>query len=169
MKRAIAILLAVALIGCTESIVLPVDETLSHVEIVGRLKKILNDEVVLSYGQTMLFGGGEEERISPTKSRLLYQHSTPQPPPSLYTPAVSYDWTLLDIDTSQKGEVRISVKTYRRGNLINDRQHEVESQILRNLSNLKERANKSLQLKTKKVLGKFLEKTRTLEMAMKNG
>lgn len=144
MNRAIAILLAVTLAGCTESIVLPVDETLAHDEIVGRLKKLIKDDIVLTYDLTFLFDGSEE-RVSPTMTRLRYQHSTPQPPASLYTPAVSYDWTFIDIDTSKKGEVKISVETYRRGNFMNDRQHEAESKIIKNISILKERANKLLQ------------------------
>lgn len=144
MKRALVILLAVALVGCAQSIVLPVDGTLSHGEIVERLKKLLKDEIVLAYDITFLTGGSEE-RVSPTKTRLTYRHSTPQPATSLYTPNVSYDWTLIEIDTFQKGEVRISVKTYRRGNFISSRQHEAESKIMKNLSVLKERADKLLQ------------------------
>ena len=144
MRRVVAILLAVTLVGCAESLVLPVDETLTHDEVVGRLKKLMKDNFVLSYDMTFLFDGSEE-RASPTITRLRYQHSTPQPPPGLYTPAVSYDWTIIDIDTSQRGEVKLSVETYRRGNFTNDRQRETESKIVEKLSILKERANKSLQ------------------------
>lgn len=144
MKRAVAIILAVTLVGCTESIVLPVDQTLAHDEIVERLKTLLRNEIVLT-DDTPFFIGGSVERISPTKTRVTYQHLTPQPAPSLYTPNVSYDWTFIDIDTSQRGEVRISAKTYRHGDFINSRQREAESKIIKSLSILKERANKSLQ------------------------
>lgn len=144
MKRALVILLAVALAGCTGSIVLPVDKALAHEEIVGRLKKLLKEEIVLLYGTTFLMGGSEE-RVSPTVTRLTYNHATPQPATSLYTPNVSHDWTSIYIDTSRQGEVKISVKTYRRGDFINSRQREAESKILENLSILKERANKLLR------------------------
>ncbi len=144
MKRAVTILLAVALVGCTESIVLPVDQTLAHDEIVERLKTLFKDEVVLA-DDAPFFIGGSEERISPAKTRLMYRHLMTQPAPSLYTPNVSYDWTFIDIDSSQEGEVRISAKTYRHGNFINSRQREAESRIIKSLSILKERANKSLQ------------------------
>lgn len=86
-----------------------------------------------------------ENRVSNTKTRITYQHTTPQSPPALYTPAPSYDWTIVEIDTSRKGTVEISVKTYRRGNFIHDRRYETESQIIKRISTLKERANKSLQ------------------------
>lgn len=144
MKRALVILLAVALAGCTGSIVLPVDKALAHEEIVGRLKKLLKEEIVLLYGTTFLMGGSEE-RVSPTVTRLTYSHSTPQPATSLYTPNVSHDWTFIYIDTSRRGEVKISVETYRQGDFINRRRRKAESKIIEDLSILKERANKLLQ------------------------
>jgi hypothetical protein len=144
MRRALAIFLAVALVGCAESIVLPVDETLTHDEIVSRIKTLLKEELILSYNMTFLVGGSEE-RVSPSITRLRYQHTTPQTGPSLYTPGVSYDWTFIDIDTATKKAVRISIKTYRRGNFIDDRQHDAEIKLKEKLSVLKERANQSLQ------------------------
>lgn len=144
MRRAVLILLAAALVGCTESIVLPVDKILTHDEVVKRLRQLFKDEVVLAYDIFFIIDGSEE-RVSPTRTRLTYQHSTPQPATSLYTPNVSHDWTVIDIDTSRKGEVRISAKTYRAGNFVDSRRREVESKILKDLSILKERAGKSLQ------------------------
>lgn len=142
--KLLVILLTVALVGCTESIVLSVDKTLAHEEIVGRLKKLLKEEFILAYGTAFLMGGSEE-RVSPTVTRLTYSHSTPLPSTSLYTPNISHDWTSIYINTSRQGEVKISVKTYRRGDFINSRQREAESRILKNLSILKERANKLLR------------------------
>ena len=123
---------------------LSVDEALSHEEVVGRLKKIFEEEFILTYGTTFLMGGSEK-RVSATVTRLTYSHSTPQPATGLYTPNLSHDSTSIYIDTSRQGEVKISVKTYRRGDFIDSRQREAESKIIHNLSILKERADISLQ------------------------
>ena len=101
MKRALAVFLLIALAGCAESVVLPVDASLTHEEIVGQLKALLKDEIGSSYNMTFLVSGSEE-RVSPSMTRLRYQHTTPQIPPSLYTPGVSYDWTTLDIDNAMQ-------------------------------------------------------------------
>jgi hypothetical protein len=143
-RRSLVSMLAFLLVGCTETVVLPVDEGLAHDEIVSRLKKLFEQELMTA-SDLVFARGAPEERISDTETRLTYRHMTPRPPPSLYTPAVAYDWTFIDIDTSQQGNVRISVRTYRRGNFIHDRQHEAESKIAAQLSVLKERANSALQ------------------------
>lgn len=130
--------------SCAQTVVLPVDEALTHDEIVNRLKTLFEKEVVMA-SDLLFVRGVPEEKISDTRTRLRYGHTTPQPPPGLYTPAVSFDWTFIEINTSQRGSVRISVRTYRRGNFIDRRQYEAEEQIAARLSILQERANSALQ------------------------
>jgi len=137
------LLLAVSafwLYGCAGTATLPVDEGLPHDEIVRRLQKLIKEEAV-SWDMV----SQSETKVSATRTELRYGHITPRPAPSLYTPAVAYDWTDIDIDTSQQGYVNISVKSYRPGNFINERLYDRESKITEALAALKERANNALQ------------------------
>jgi hypothetical protein len=128
------------LYGCAGTASLPVDEDLSHDEIVRRLTNLLKQEAV-SWDMIPQ----SETKLSATRTELRYGHITPRPAPSLYTPAVAYDWTDIDIDTSQRGHVRISVKSYRPGNFMSERLNERESKIAEAFDGFKERANSALQ------------------------
>ncbi len=146
------LILLVALAGCAGVVVLPIDEGLSHDQIVNRLKKLIKEKSVLTYydekdateldcGWTFLSKLWEKQ-VSPTRTRIMYQHSRMKPGSPLNTVGWSYDWTFIDIETSEKGLVKIIVKTYREGTLIDSRHYETESKLIKNLSILKERANK---------------------------
>jgi hypothetical protein len=138
--RLFLIVSALWLYGCAGTATLPVDEGIPHDEIVLRLQKLLKEEAV-SWDMV----ANSETKLSASRTELRYGHITPRPAPSLYTPAVVYDWTVIDVDTSQPGYVTISVKSYSPGNFINERLYERESKITEALASLRGRANSALQ------------------------
>ena len=124
MRTGPILLLATLLVGCAETVVLPVEGTLSHQETVKRVRILLKDLVIVAGGASF-FVAPSEKRETEHRTLFSYQHLTPQAPPALYTPAVSYDWTVIEIDTSNRRQLTLSVKTYRRGSFFDERQREV--------------------------------------------
>jgi len=153
MMKHILLIFTLSLTGCVKTIDFPVSNSLSHDEIVKRLKQLFMKESVIisrllssSNGIELSFGKGIDNKISKTKTYVRYSHLTPQPSPSLHTPSQTYVWTIVDIDTSKKNIVQISVKSYRHGNFIDSRLREMETYILNNLKVLKQKANKQLYM-----------------------
>jgi len=141
MKRIVIILFAFAMFGCARPTAIPVDGSLSHEEVITRLKKSIHAQFLAEPRMWGFLFSLSEERISPPLTRLVYIGAL-HPPTGLATVA-SAEVTTLSIDTSTKREARVSVKTELRG----DRQLETESMIIRELSIIKERADKSINTK----------------------
>lgn len=133
MKR-LLILLLFLLAGCSETIVLPVSSELTHEEIVSRIKKLIRRETTLAFPSDIMLISLPEEQISATQTTLSFQNMKVEfSSPLQTTPA--YSLTVIEVDTSEKGVVEITINTGHGGVNVEEKVLEI----------LKERANKALE------------------------
>ena len=123
MRSILAALSALLLAGCVRSIVLYADPELPHEEAVSRLKQLFKDEAVLD-GE---MASGPERKLSATRTQ------------------VSYGGTVFEISSSARGFVRVSFKSYRPGDFMDERLPESEDAIASRLVSIRKRADDVLR------------------------
>lgn len=123
MRSISAVLSALLLAGCVRSIVLYADPELPHEEAVSRLTRLFKEEAVLNEDMA----NGAERRLSATRTQ------------------VAYGATVFEFNTSDRGFVRVSFKTYRPGDVMDQRLPESEDAIARRLVSIRKRADDVLR------------------------
>jgi hypothetical protein len=122
LARLPAVLSALLLTGCVRSIVLYADPELAHEEAVSRLTKLFKEEAVLD-GE---MASGSERKLSATRTQVIY------------------DRTVFEFNTSDRGYVRVSFKSYRPGSFLDERLPESEAAIAKRLVSIRKRADDAL-------------------------
>jgi hypothetical protein len=123
MRSILAALSALLLAGCVRSIVLYADPELAHEEAVSRLTQLFKDEAVLEGNVTR----GAERRLSATRTQ------------------VAYGPTVFEFNTSARGYVKVSFKSYRPGDFMDERLPESEAAVAKKLVSIRKQADDVLR------------------------
>lgn len=123
MRPILAALPMLLLTGCVRSIVLYADPELPHEEAVSRLTQLFKQQAVLDGGMA----GGAERKLSATRTQ------------------VRYGGTVFEFNTSARGYVRVSFKSYRPGNFMDERLPEAEAALAKKLVSIRKQADEDLR------------------------